>query len=219
MRNEITRSEYELGLPEIQIKPEYESYIPEEFKKSPLSYFETHGVNIKQGEILYDENGQVREDPTAVKDLPVWENDDGQQLHTVGKKVNLLKGKVAEANDPFYEYQIMEYVQSKGLPGPKTVAKVSEGNSHLIIMENVPGMRWSFRKSLKKHGYTDDDVNELHKKAEVMIIDLQKRFEDQGIIRGWKLSDMIFDIDIENKELRSLTPVDWERTKIVNDTE
>lgn len=199
----------------LEIEPNYTGYIPQDFTKDPLSYFETHGVNIKEGEILYDESGQIREDPTAVKDLPVWENVEGQKLYTVAKKVNLSKGKVAKANDPFYEYQIMEYVQSKGLPCPKPIAKISKGNEHLIVMERVPGLRWSYRKDLIKQGFSDEEVNELHEKAEVMMNQLQQEFEAQGVIRGWKLSDMIFDIDVEHKEIRSLTPVDWERTKVV----
>lgn len=47
-----------------------------------------------------------------------------------------------------------------------------------------------------------------------MMSELQKKFEQEGIIRDWKLSDMVFDIDIENKDIRSLTPVDWERTTV-----
>lgn len=206
--------ENEINTPRVDVKSEYEEFVPDAFRQNPLSYFETHGVNIKQGEILYDETGRVREDPTAVKDLPIWENKTGQKVHPVGKKVNLAKGKVAEAGDPFYEYQIMEYVQSKGLPGPKPIAKASEGDAHLIVMENVPGMRWSYRRRLTKQGWSDADVDALHKQGEVMMAELQTRFEEQGIIRGWKLSDMIFDIDVENKQLKGLVPVDWERTKI-----
>ncbi|HEX7724877.1 MAG TPA: hypothetical protein VF438_04035 [Candidatus Paceibacterota bacterium] len=201
--------------PHVEIEAAYESFVPEEFKSSPLTYFESHGTNIKQGEILYDENGTVREDPTAVKDLPVWTNTEGRELHTVGKRVNISKGKVARANDPFYEYGIMEYVQSKGLPGAKPIAKASENGAHLIVMERVPGLRWSYRKTLLKQGFTNNDVELMHKKAEAMMAELQKRFEAHGITRSWKLSDMIFDIDVEHKDLRALVPVDWERTEIV----
>lgn len=44
---------------------------------------------------------------------------------------------------------------------------------------------------------------------------LKKKFEEAGIIRTWKLKDMVFDIDIENKTIRSIVPTDWERTKKV----
>jgi len=198
-----------------EIETGYESYIPEDFRENPLTYFETHGKNIKQGEIEYHTDGTVSEDPTAVKDFPVWENGNGDRLFTVGKRVNLDKGMINKTKDPFYEYMIMKIVQQKNLPGAKPIVKISQGNSHLIIMERIPGLRWSYRHELLKKGFTNEDVDRLHKKAEAMMSELQKRFEREGIMRDWKLSDMVFDIDIENKDLRSLTPVDWERTKIL----
>ena len=44
--------------------------------------------------------------------------------------------------------------------------------------------------------------------------ELQSQFEEAGITRGWKLKDMVFDIDVENKRIVGMTPTDWERTKI-----
>ncbi len=199
----------------IEIHQEFAGYVPDEFKQDPFSYFETHGTNIKQGEIQYHTDGSVSEDPTAVKDFPVWQNENNDALYTVAKKVNLEKGMINKTDDPFYEYMVMEYVRSKGLPCPRPIVKVSDGkNGHLIVMERAPGLRWSYRHSLVKQGLTDDEVDGLHKKAEAMMLDLQKEFEQKGIMREWKLSDMVFDIDIANKDIRSLTPVDWERTKI-----
>ena len=46
------------------------------------------------------------------------------------------------------------------------------------------------------------------------MIELQQHFEEAGIIRSWKLKDMIFNIDIENKRINGIVPTDWERTKI-----
>ena len=58
----------------IKIEKEFEDFIPEEFLNDPVGYFEKEGQNIKQGEKKFDETGRIREDPTAVKDLPVWKN-------------------------------------------------------------------------------------------------------------------------------------------------
>ena len=44
--------------------------------------------------------------------------------------------------------------------------------------------------------------------------ELQRRFETIGLIRTWKLKDMIFDVDLVAKTIKSITPTDWERTKI-----
>ena len=68
--------------------------------------------------------------------------------------------------------------------------------------------------NIKERGYTDEDIENLKRQAEERMITLQAKFEEAGIQRGWKLKDMIFDIDIENKTVRGVTPVDWERTKI-----
>lgn len=207
-------AQHEPFRPVVDIEPGFEGLVPEAFLRSPVSYFETHGVNIKQGEIERDDAGRIKEDPTAVKDLPVWEDASGRRIHPVGKRVNVEKGKVAKSGDPFYEVEIMKYVRSKGLPAAQPIAKASEGNVHIIVMENVPGFRWSYRHTLKKNGWTDEEVDALHTLAEAQMLQLQKRFEAEGIIRGWKLSDMIFDIDTQTKTLRGMTPVDWERTKI-----
>jgi hypothetical protein len=212
--SEFGHNPEELGIPKVEINEGYEEFVPVDFKLNPLSYFETHGANVKPGEVQHDETGRVKEDPTAVKDLPTWQNSHGEQIQTVGKRVNVQKGKVAEAGDPFYEYNVMEYVRSKNLPAPKTIARASEGSSHLIVMERVQGVRWTDRKLLKEHGYTKEDIEQLTKQAENKMAELKRKFDENGIIRGWKLKDMVFDIDFANKEIKSITPVDWERTKI-----
>ncbi len=200
----------------IEIEPEFNNFIPEEFKQNPIRYFESKGKNIKSGEVKKDETGQIREDPTAVKELPIWIDQNGQELRTIGKRVNIEKGKVGESGDPFYEYKIMEIVRSIGLPAPRPIAKVEQQGTHLIVMEKVQGIRWHEKDALKlkEKGYTDEDIENLKTQAETMMVKLQQKFEEAGIIRSWKLKDMIFDIDIKNKKIKGITPTDWERTKI-----
>ncbi len=200
----------------IEVESGLDDFVPEEFRQNPLEYFENKGQNIKSGEVKRDETGRVREDPTAVKEFPVWADANRQELPTIGKRVNVEKGKVGESGDPFYEYKIMEIVTSVGLPAPRPVAKVEQQGTHLIVMEKVKGISWHEKNAskLKEKGYSDEDVENLIKQAEIVMTELQQRFNEAGIIRGWKLKDMIFDIDIENKKINKIIPTDWERTKI-----
>ncbi len=84
-------------------------------------------------------------------------------------------------------------------------------------MERIPGVRWSERDSLnlKEKGYSDEDIQQLMNSAEQKMNDLKIQFEQAGVMRGWKLKDMVFQIDIENKKIVRLVPTDWERTKIM----
>jgi hypothetical protein len=201
-----------ISTPKIEIAPKYQEFIPDEFTNDPLGYFESEGKNIKTGERKIDEGGVVREDPTAVKDLPGWKNNQGEEIHTVGRRVNISKGNVGESGDPFYEYKILERLQEMGLPAAKPVAKAEQGENHLIVMERIPGTRWSERDTLKlkENGYSA-----LLREAENKMNELQDIFTKKGVIRGWKLKDMVFQIDVENRKMLSITPTDWERTKIV----
>ena len=61
----------------VEVEPGFAEFVPKEFLDDPAGYFEREGRNIKTGEIKYDESGAVREDPTAVKDLPIWKNTEG----------------------------------------------------------------------------------------------------------------------------------------------
>ncbi|MEK7151565.1 MAG: hypothetical protein AAB784_02545 [Patescibacteria group bacterium] len=200
----------------VEIESAFDSYVPEEFRNSPIKYFEEKGQNIKSGEVRHDETGRIREDPTAVKDFPVWKNSEGQELWTVGKRVNNKKAKVGLSGDPFYEYKIMEIAQELGLPAPRPVAKAEEGGSHFIVMERVNGIRWSDRDSLhlNEKGYSAEDIERLKKQAELMTEELGQKFEEAGIIRKWHAKDMIFDLDVEGKIIKAITPTDWERTTI-----
>ncbi len=161
--------------------------------------------------------GAVREDPTAVKDLPIWKNEEGIELATVGRRVNTTKGAVGESGDPFHEFKILERLAQMGLPAAKPIAKAEQSGSHIIVMERIPGFRWSERDSLnlKTKGYSDEDITDLMTEAEQKMNELKVQFTGAGVVRGWKLKDMVFQIDIENKRIISVVPTDWERTKII----
>ena len=158
----------------------------------------------------------MREDPTAVKDLPVWHNQEGKKLGMVARRVNIEKGEIGKSGDLFYEYRILELVRALGLPAANPVARAESGGSHLIVMEKIPGIRWSEKDALHliERGYSNGDIENLKRQAEEQMAKLQRQFEEVGIMRGWKLKDMVFDIDVEGKKVRKITPTDWERTKI-----
>lgn len=201
-------------IPVVDVEPDYIDYIPQDFRQNPLAYFEENGVNIKSGNVSFDENGEIDEDPTAVKDFPIWTNSAGQMLSVVAKRVNVKKAQVRKTSDPFYEYKVMETVRKLGLPVSRPIAKTEQAGVHIIIMERVPGFRWVNNdiKTLKEKGYSADDLARIESEANNMMVALSKRYEDAGVIRKWKLRDMVFDLDVPNKKLVSLIPVDWERT-------
>lgn len=200
----------------MEINPDFTDFIPEEFKKDPLAYFDGLGKNIKPGEVEHDEAGKVKEDPTAVKQFPVWRDKAGKELSVIGKKVNAEKSQIGKSGDPFYEYKIMKIVREIGLPCPEPIASIEQAGEFLILMEKIKGINWFEAKdlNLKSKGYTDEDIQNLKKEADEKMQELSRKFEEAGIFRKWKLSDMIFDIDIENKTIKGIVPVDWERTKI-----
>ncbi len=202
----------------VEVEPGFAEFVPQEFFDDPVGYFEREGKNIKTGEIKYDETGRVREDPTAVKDLPIWKKVGGAEIQTVGKRINTVKGAVGELNDPFHEYKILKQLARMGLPAAKPIAKVEQAGIHIIVMERIPGLRWSERESLnlkRKEGYSDENITALIAEAEQKMNELKARFDEAGVIRGWKLQDMVFQVDIENKKIVSIVPTDWERTKII----
>lgn len=203
--------------PKVEIEPGFVEFVPQEFLDDPAGYFESEGKNIKKGKIKYDDSGAVREDPTAVKDLPVWKNAEGVEIQTVGRRVNTTKGAIGESGDPFHEYKILERLAQMGLPAARPIAKAEQANTHIIVMERIPGLRWSEKDSLnlKEKGYSDEDITALMTEAEHKMNEMKAQFDKEGVIRGWKLKDMVFQVDIENKKITSMVPTDWERTKIV----
>lgn len=201
---------------QLSIDLAFEDTVPAAFRADPFLYFQEEGRNIKQGDIQYKDDGTIREDPTAVKDLPHWKSSSGEIIGIVGKRVNVQKSQIAKTGYPFYEYRVMQYVRSLGLPAPTPIATASQGNNHLIVMERVPGFRVinDIGQQLKDLGYTDNDLHRLKQEAERLMHELEERFAQEGIERTWKLSDMVIDIDPLTKTIRSMTPTDWERTKI-----
>ncbi len=210
--------------PKVEVEVEFSDFIPQAFLDDPAGYFEREGENVKPGEIKF-EHGMVREDPTAVKDLPIWKNEKGDELSTVGKRVNVTKALVGESGDPFYEFKILEELQKRGLPATRPVAKAEQGGVHIIVTERIPGMRWREREMLRKeHGYSDVDMKNFIKRAEKMMGILERKFGESGVIRlgapdhgkpGWKLGDMVFQMDFEKKIIKAIIPTDWERTTLV----
>jgi len=206
----------QLEKPELHTEEGVETLIPDDFRDDPMGYFEQQGVNIKPGEAKYDEGGQLREDPTAVKELPEWEGEEGDRVRPIGKRVNVAKGEVGTSGDPFYEYRIIREVRRRGLPAPRPLAAAKQGDNHLIVMERVPGVTWYDKSqlALKEQGWSDEDIQHLLEEAEIKMSELAQQFGNAGIHRKWKLKDMIFDINFDEKHIRSITPVDWERTII-----
>lgn len=202
--------------PKVEVEHQYADFVPEEFKNDPLGYFEREGVNIKSGEIQRNESGEIKEDPTAVKDLPVWTKAGGETLETVGKRINVEKSQVGKSGDPFYEYKIMEIAQEFALPAPRPVAKAEQDDKHLIIMEKVQGIRWTERdmRAIHESDLTEADKQDMLKQAEEKMRRLEQKFSSIGLNRTWKIKDMIADVAIEDKAVMSLTPTDWERAKI-----
>jgi hypothetical protein len=205
------------SLPKVEMEPEFIGYAPAEFLKAPVEYFEREGKNIKSGEIKYDDNGRVREDPSAVKDLPAWKNQEGKEIQVVSRRINVTKGKVGESGDPFYEYKILEKLAAMGLPAAKPIAKAEQNGTHLFVMERIPGFRWSEKENLglKGRGFSDDDIASLLGEAEKKMNELRIGFEAAGVKRNWKLKDMVLEIDLDNKRIISVVPTDWERTEII----
>lgn len=200
----------------IEVEQKYEDFLPQEFQQDPFNYFEKYGKNIKSGEIKYSENGKISEDPTAVKELPLWTDGTGKNLQVIGKKVNTKKGEIAKSDNPFYEYEVLQLLNDLELPAPKPIAKIKNQDRYIFLMEKVSGIGGHEKDilKLKEFGYTDKDIDDLKDQAENQIEILKSRFEEAGIYRKWAIKDMIFDIDINSKAINKITPTDWERTKI-----
>lgn len=201
----------------IEISSQFQRFVPAEFKADPFIYFETYGKNIKPGETVYDEE-KVKEDPTAVKDFPVWTDESGNELKVVAKRVNTEKGKIGKTANPFHEADVMERVRELGLPASAPVARIQKENEFLFLMERAAGFTvfdTELEEAFRKNGYSEEDKQELKKDAERAMAELQSLFEQFGIKRKWKLTDMVFQIDFPTKKVTGITPVDWERTEIL----
>jgi hypothetical protein len=102
------------------------------------------------------------------------------------------------------------------LPVANPIGYVKEKDKYLILTERIPGVLWRDKEALnlKERGYTEEDIENLKQQAQKKMEELAEQFKKKGIIRSWKLKDMVFDLDIENKQVKGMTPTDWERTKI-----
>ncbi len=123
--------------PKVDIESHFFDFVPQEFIDDPVEYFEREGRNIKTGEKKIDEQGVVREDPTAVKDLPAWKNHQGEEILTVGRRVNVSKGSVGESGDPFYEYTILEKLAQMGLPALRVPSLRLNKAGFVLLLWNV----------------------------------------------------------------------------------
>lgn len=200
----------------IEIESKFEGFVPEEFRRDPFGYVEREGRTIKVGDVLYKDDGAVREDPGAVKDLPIWTDGREAELRLVAKTVNVDKAQVQKTQNPFYEFDVMRYVRGLGLPAAEPIAKIRQDDRSMILMERVAGYRLigDIATTLKDEGYTEDEIRALELRANSLMADLQRKFSEAGIERKWKLADMVVDIDLETRRIRSMVPVDWERTVI-----
>ncbi len=213
----------------IEIEPGFEAFVPPEFRNDPLRYFEERGRNIRRGEVKYKPTGEIKKDPTAIKELPVWVDDHARELIVVAKRINVQKAEVAQSNDPFHEYRVMLIAREFGLPCPQPVARIVELGTYLFVMERVAGLRlvgrdlgvihWLRQDEalLKDKGreFSAEEFDRLMLEASRMMSGLQSRYESVGLIRSWwRLKDMILDVDLDRRVLRSITPIDWEKTRI-----
>lgn len=202
--------------PRIECDEQFVDFLPAEFKEDPFGYFEHYGQNAKTGEIQKDDSGKVTEDPTAVKLLPDWENKSGEKIAVVGKRVNIEKAKMKKFSDPFYEYKIMKIAKAAGLPAATPIAMADFASNYLVIMEKLPGISWheAGLQRLKETGCSEEDIADIQRQAEGMMAELREKYEKEGIYRTWYLKDMVIDIDFADKKVQSVTPIDWEKTKI-----
>lgn len=209
----MTSSEQAMNSVTVQIEPGYEGFVPELFKQSPVEYFESVGRNIKPGHTT----SPLHEDPSAVKELPVWTDGSGKELHVIAKRIKMVFGGGSDSGpNPFHEFEVMKLVSSIDLPAPKPIAKAEQNGIRLFVMEKINGINWYDRNNLplKEKGYSDEEIFALYRQAEEIMEALKKECDAAGITRSWKLKDMIFDIDFDQRRIRGMVPTDWEQTEV-----
>ncbi|MCW1888526.1 MAG: hypothetical protein KIH67_003145 [Candidatus Moranbacteria bacterium] len=194
--------------------------VPEAFRESPWQYFEEHGLNIKPGETEHKEDGSIKEDPTAVKCLPVWHDQEGNSIRVIAKKINPAKGEAAKTGNPWHETDVMMRVAEAGLPVARLLAITEDEGQYLFFTERVAGFTVYDTAMLDEkfaaHDYTKEDVEELKSQVQREMELLKNKLEAEGIVREkWKIQDMIFEIDFAERKVTKVTPVDWERTKLL----
>lgn len=196
----------------VEIEPGYEAFVPDLFRREPVEYFESLGLNVQ----VDAETGIGRKEHSSVKVLPVWTDTEGHELHTIAKKIKTTASCVGEPKYRFHEYDVMKIVNRAGLPAPKVIAKAEQAGQCLIVMERIHGVSWYDKKAfaLKEKGYSDEEILQLYHQAEAVVDDLKRRFEEAGITREWVMKDMIFDVDLEQKRIQGMIPTDWSNVAI-----
>lgn len=214
MKFESLNKPEEISNLSIEIEGEYEEFIPNDFRDNPFLYFEKSGVNIRPGLVIEkDASGNIKDDPTAVKRLPIW-SDGKRNLEVVAKRVNPRKSQIAESGDPLYEYNIIKYLKSLDLPAPNPIGFVEQGDKAIFLTEKIPGLNLHDLAGLSDQGWTGDEIAKIEEQAVFEMKNLESRFAVLNIKRGWHLKDMVLDIDLNTKSLRNITPTDFERTKV-----
>ncbi|MCR4275006.1 MAG: hypothetical protein NUW02_03100 [Candidatus Campbellbacteria bacterium] len=191
----------------------YASLVPLELRQDPLGYFERLGTPMKSGEKKYDKEGSLRDDPGAVRQLPDWEEGD-RVVTPIAKWTNREKSMLKETGEPLYEYNLLSYIQSLGLPAPKPIGFFESEQNSIFLMEKVDGYT---KKELDVavSGWSAEDIHQLKQDTEREMVDLQNLFLANGLQRSWKANDMIFQIDFVNRRLVRLIPTDFERTRVL----
>lgn len=204
--------------PKLHIENQYDNFLPEEFRDNPQKYIEDNGENIKSGEIKYHDDGSLREDPTASRFLPEWQNKQGEVIQPISKKVNRKKVRTRTEStgekfeDPLLEYKMMSLCQILNLPSAKPIGFVEQDDDLYTLMERVRGYAWTKRdkEALGKLGLVMEDEELIQRQIEEQMSELKDKYEEFGIYRKWKHKDMIFNLDVENKTVTVIVPVDWE---------
>ncbi len=206
--------------PEKKLSIEPGLVVPGAFRESPWKYFQEHGLNIKPGDTEYKEDGRISEDPTAVKCLPVWHDEAGNPIRVIAKKINTIKSQIGKTGNPWHEVDVMRRVAEAGLPVARLLAVAEDKGEHLFVTERIAGFTVydidHIREKFSQYGYTQEDEENLKNQVRMEMEALKNQLREQGIIREkWKLQDMVFEIDFEACKVTRVTPVDWERTKIL----
>ena len=206
--------------PKTKLSIEPDLVVPDAFRASPWQYFEEHGLNIKPGETEHKEDGRIKEDPTAVKCLPVWHDQEGNPIRVIAKKINPVKAEAGKTGNPWHETDVMMRVAEAGLPVAKLLAITEDEGQYLFFTERVPGFTVydtaMLDEKFRAHNYTEEDVAQLKEQVQREMESLKAKLEAEGIVREkWKIQDMIFEIDFAGRRVTKVTPVDWERTKLI----
>lgn len=194
----------------LEIEVSLEPFLPPAFVADPMKYFDEQGSDVREGEVKY-KKGRIWDDPTAVRDFPVWRNPRGEELRVVCKRVNRYKSQVRDSGDPFYEYRILQLVRELGFMTARPLARIGQRGDHFIVTEKVEGLRWVRRRDA---GLDKPACARIRAEAKPIMLRLEAAHADVGISRPWGIKDMILQLDPDTRAVRTVIPVDWERAKL-----